>query len=64
MGAKMKFEIEEVVDHGDGKVEVRARLEDGALACLTLPKGDDNSYQVAVKKYLKETATPTEDAAS
>jgi len=54
----MEFKIENVVDVGkhDGvrSVEVRARLADGRLACLTLPRGTQDSYSASVKAYVAE----------
>jgi hypothetical protein len=63
----MEFEIEDVVDvseHDVQKVEVRARLADGRLSCVTLPKGDTQTYRVGVEAYLAEQATgPAEGTA-
>jgi len=50
----MEFEIEEAIDVGEGKVEVRARLADQRLAIVTLPKGSD--YKAGVSAYLTEAA--------
>ena len=61
---KAKFEIEEIIERDGDQVEVRARLEDGSLACLTLKKGDDMAYQAAVVKYITETSEPNPEAAS
>lgn len=44
----------DVIDIGDGNVEVRAHLADGRVACLTLPKGDLASYRSAVEAYISE----------
>ncbi len=50
----IKFEIEDVVTIPGDRVEVRARLQDGRLACVSAPHGDDASYNAAVEAYLAE----------
>lgn len=58
----MDFEIEETIPVSGDLVEVRARLADGRVAILTLPKGSD--YSAGVSAYLAKAQADAEAQAA
>jgi hypothetical protein len=64
----MKFVIEEVLevkpDDNGKRVELRARLEDGRLSCITTTKSTDAAYEVAVAEYLERHVPKDEQEGS